>query len=151
MLLKLEGNPTACKAYLLAGAEQNEYPEAALEFAKLELAHRAAIENGFDRRSSGIKWTRPSDEEISSVEGRLGRGPVAELTEAELNAEAQYLEGGAELTCKASIKKTRNLLAMDDPDAADAERIRIANTGKIDIAHVLKKLCREETGGSTCS
>jgi hypothetical protein len=140
VLAKLEGRPAACKAYLLRGAERAEYGDATSEFMKLELAHKAAIENGFDRRASGIKWPKPSDAEISSVEERLGRGPAAELTRAELNAEAEYLDGKAEFICDASIKKTRNLLAMDDPDAADAERIRMANTANVDVARVMKRL-----------
>jgi len=149
VLLKLESNPAACKAYLLAGAEPNEFPQAVSELAMLAEAHRAAIENGFDRRSSGVKWTRPSDGEISDIEERLGRGPVAELTKTELDADAKYLDGEAEPVCAASIKKMKNLLAMDGPDAADAERIRMTNTGRIDIAHVLKT-CREQKAGA-CS
>jgi len=151
VLLTLESNPAACKAYRLAGAAKNQYAEAEPEFAKLELAHKAAIENGFDRRASGIKWPKPSNDEIYSVEQRLESGPVAELTQAELAAEAKYLDGEAELVCSAAVKKTRNLLAMDERDGADAERIRMANVGNTDIAHVLKTLCREEKNGRSCS
>jgi hypothetical protein len=151
VLLKLQDNPAACKAYLLAGASQSEYRELAAEFTKLELTHRAAIENGFDRRTSGIKWPKPSDEEIYDADQRLGRGPVAQLTEAEWRAEAKYLDGDAELLCSAAVKKARNMLAMDDPDAADAERIELSNIGKIDVARVLKKLCSNDANGGGCS
>lgn len=150
LLQKLENNPAACKAYLFFGAEKNEYPEAATELAKLDLAHRAAIENGFDRRVSGIIWTRPSDDEVLNIERQLERGPVAKLSDAEVSNGAKYLDGDAELACSASVKKMRNLLAMDDRDAADAERIRLTNTGKIDVAHVLDRLCREEKRDPAC-
>ena len=151
LLLKLESHPAACKTYLLAGAEGDETREAAPEFATLEQAYRAAIENGFKRRSGGIKWTRPSNGEISNIEERLGQGPAAKLTQDEFGAEARYLDGQAELVCSASIKKRKNLLAMDSPDAAEAQRIRMATTGRIDMAHVLKKLCPKEKAGVACS
>jgi hypothetical protein len=151
VLLKLESNPAACKAYLFAGGEENELPEARQEIAEGALAHRAAGENGFNRKMSGINWTRPNDEQIINIEGYLSRGPIAALTHAELMAEAKYLDGDAELLCSASIKKNRNLIAMDGRDAAHAKRILIANTGKIDLVRVLSKLCRDNGNGLACS
>jgi hypothetical protein len=73
------------------------------------------------------------------------------LTPAELMAEAEYLDGDAELFCSAFIKKSQNLMAMEGRDAAQAERILIANTGKIDIVRVLSKLCRGPANGLACS
>jgi hypothetical protein len=60
VLLKLENKPTACKAYLFAGGEENELPDARQEIIELALAHRAAEENGFNRKMSGLNWTRPN-------------------------------------------------------------------------------------------
>jgi hypothetical protein len=151
LLLKLENTPAACKANMFGGAEGDEFPEASQERAELALAHRAAEENGFNRKMSGINWTRPNDEQIIYVEGYLSRGPIAVLTRAELRAEAKYLDGDAELLCHASIKKARNLRVMNHRDAARAERILMANTGRIDLVRVLSKLCRERENGLACS
>jgi hypothetical protein len=151
VLLKLENKPLACKAYLFAGSEENELLEARQEMAESALAHRAAEENGFNRKMSGINWTRPDDEQIINVAGYLSRGPIAALTHAELMAEAKYLDGDAELLCSASIKKSRNLIAMDGRDAAHSKRILIANTGKIDLVRVLSKLCRDQSNDLACS
>jgi hypothetical protein len=151
VLLKLENKPLACKAHLFAGGEENEFPEARQEVAESALAFRAAVENGFNRKMSGINWTRPNDEQTINVYGYLSRGPIAALTHAELTAVAKYLDGDAELLCSASIKKSRNLLAMDGRDAAHAERILIANTSTIDLVRVLSKLCRDERNGLACS
>jgi hypothetical protein len=149
--LKLESNPPACKAYLLADGEQNEVQEAKQEAAELAFAHRAAVENGFNRKMSGINWTRPSGQQIINVHEYLGRGPIAALTPAELTAEAKYLDGEAELVCSGSIKRSRNLMAMAGRDAAYIKRILIANSEKIDIVHVLSKLCRDQRNGLVCS
>jgi hypothetical protein len=151
LLLKLENNPSACKAYLFAGGEQNELEEAKQEVAELALAQEAAVENGFNRKMSGINWTRPSDEQIFNVYGYLSRGPIAALTPAELTAEAKYLDGEAELVCSGAIKRIRNLVAMAGRDAAYIKRILIANSDKIDIVQVLSKLCRDQKNGSACS
>jgi hypothetical protein len=40
---------------------------------------------------------------------------------------------------------------MNGADAARAERILIANTGKTDLGHVLSKLCRDKGNGLACS
>jgi hypothetical protein len=149
--LRLEGNPPVCKAHLLADGEQNELQEAPQEVAELSLAHRAAIENGFNRKMSGINWTRPSSQQIINVHEYLGRGPIAALTDAELTAEAKYLDGEAELVCSGSIKRSRNLIAMAGRDAAYIKRILISNSDKIDIVQVLSKLCRDERHGLACS
>jgi hypothetical protein len=152
LLLKLENNPRACKAYLLGGAEMDEFPDARRERAELGSAHLAALQNGFDRQQAGnIRWTRPSDDEIIEVNDQLGSGPIAEVTYDERNADEKYLDGDAGLTCSASIKKEKNLAAMNGPDAARAKRILIANTGKIDMGHVLSKLCRDKGNGLACS
>jgi hypothetical protein len=151
VLLKLENKPLACKAFLFAGSEENEFPEARQEVAEAALAFRTAVENGFNRKMSGINWTRPDDEQIINVYGYLSRGPIAALTHAELTAVAKYLDGDAELICSAAIKKSRNLLAMDGRDAAQAKRILIANTGKIDLVRVLSKLCRDHGDDLACS
>jgi hypothetical protein len=73
------------------------------------------------------------------------------VTYDERNADEKYLDGDARLTCSASIKKEKNLAAMNGPDAARAKRILIANTGKIDMGHVLSKLCRDKDHGLACS
>jgi hypothetical protein len=150
-LLKLEGNPLLCKSYLLAGAAPGEFPEAAQEIERAGLAHLAAMENGFDRKTDGISWTKPNDEQVFDLAGQLSHGPVAMLTQAELRAEASYLDGDAELLCSASIKKHKNLLAMESHEAARAQRILIGNTSRIDFARVLSRLCRNQDNGLDCS
>lgn len=149
--LKLENNPPACKAYLLANGEQNELQEAKQEAAEIALAHRAAVENGFNRKMSGINWTRPSGQQIINIHEYLGRGPIAALTPAELMAEAKSLDGEAELVCSGAIKRSRNLMAMAGRDAAYIRRVLISNSDKIDIVHVLSKLCRDQRNGLVCS
>jgi ATP-dependent 26S proteasome regulatory subunit len=72
--------------------------------------------------------------------GAARKRTAAALTQAESTAVAKYVEGEAALVCSAAVKKARNLVAMDDGDSADAERIRMANTGNIDIARMMKRL-----------
>jgi hypothetical protein len=151
ILLKLENNPHACKAYMFAGSEEDELPEATREIAEATLAHRAADENGFNRKMSGVTWTTPNVEQLINIERYLSRGPIAALTHAELTAEVKYLDGDAGLLCSAAIKKSRNLRVMGDHDAAMAARILMTNTGKIDLVRVLSELCREQGSGSECS
>ena len=95
--------------------------------------------------------TQPSDGEILNFLLRLIRGPVAAYTDAEVDADAKYLDGEAPLLCSAAVKQQENLLAMDGPNGADAARVLIANTGKVDIAQVVKKLCRDEKTSPACS
>jgi hypothetical protein len=152
LLLKLENNPAGCKAYLFGGAENDEFPDARQERAEAWSVDRAALENGFDRQlAGGISWTRPSDDEIIEIEDHLGSGPVAELTYDELTAEAKYVDGDAKPICSGAIKKNKNLVAMAGPDAAHTKRILIANTGKIEVARVLSRLCRDKRNGLACS
>jgi hypothetical protein len=152
LLLKLENNPRACKAYLLGGAEADEFPDARQERAELASAHQAALENGFDRQQAGaISWAWPSDDELIEVNDLLSSGPAIELTYDERRADERYLNGDATLTCSAHIKKEKNLAAMSGPDAAHARRILLANTGRIDVGHVLSKLCRDQGNGLACS
>lgn len=151
VLLKLAADPPACKAYVLAGAEANEFPRARQEFAALERANRAAIENGFDRKMRGENRTSPSDAEIADIYDSLGSGPVDALTPAELAAEARDLDSDAELRCRARIKREKNLAALDDRDAARIERILLTTLAGVDIAGALSKLCREQGNGLVCS
>ena len=151
LLLKLEDNPPQCKSYMLAGAQADELLEARPEADRLSSIWLAAIENGFSRRTSGIGWTKPNDEQSLNIWVQVKRGPIATLTQAELEAAAEYLDGDAQLVCSGSIKESRNLLAMESREAAYAKRVLIANTGKIDIARVLSKLCREKNSGLNCS
>ena len=114
-------------------------------------AHRAAMENGFERRMNGNSWTQPDDPETIDVMRNLSQRPIAALTGAELTASTKYLDGDPELACGAAIKKSRNLMAMHDGDAARARRILIANTARIDIVNVISKICRELNDGWSCS
>jgi hypothetical protein len=114
-------------------------------------AHRAAMENGFERRMNGIRWTQPGDQETIDVMRYLSQGPVAALTGAELKATAQYLDGDPGLACSAAIKKSRNLMAMPDGDAARASRSLMANTARIDIVKVISRICRELNDGWSCA
>lgn len=150
VLLKLKSRPLLCKSYSLAGAGRNEFRQAAREIEQLGMAHLAAAENGFNRKTRGNNWTKPSDREFIDISGQLSRGPVEMLTQAELKAEANYLNGEPELLCSASIKRQENLLAMDSYDAARAQRVLLANTATVNLPLVLSRLCREQNSGLTC-
>jgi hypothetical protein len=76
---------------------------------QLWYAHRAAIENGFERRMNGIRWTRPDDQMTIDVMRNLSQGPIVALTDAELSAITKYLDGAPELICSAYIKESGNL------------------------------------------
>jgi hypothetical protein len=108
LLSDLENKPLACKAYLFAGGMADELLQAKPNDQLAWLAHRAAMQNGFERRLSGIGWMRPDEKDTADVMRFLGRGPIAALTPAELTATANYLDGDANLTCSAAIKKTKN-------------------------------------------
>jgi hypothetical protein len=147
VLLKLRDNPAACKQFLLVGAETDELPDAKAEIEQSWHADLAAAEDGFSRRMSGVKWATPSDSQILNVERYLRRAPVATLTQAEIEAEAKYPDGDAELICSARIKKA----ALSPRDAAYPQRVMMSNTGNIDIAAALRKLCRENKDATACS
>ena len=151
VLHKLEDYPAACKAYLVGGPENNEFPQARQELAELSVIHRAAAENGFERKLRGASWIRPNDDETFYVQEYLSRGPIAVLTRTELSAALKYIDGEPEHFCSGAIKIVRNLLFMNDRDAARAARVLLANTGKIDIVHVLSRLCREKGSDLDCS
>jgi hypothetical protein len=151
VLLKLQDRPAACKSFLFAGAETDEFPDAKQEIEQGWLAHLAAIENGFDRKMSGVTRVKPDDNQLFNVAQSLRLGPIAMLTQAEFEVEAEYPGGDAGLICSAGIKKHRNLAALSSRDAAYAERVLMSNTGNIDIADVLAKLCRENSQGAACS
>ncbi|UEM12114.1 hypothetical protein J4G43_048090 [Bradyrhizobium barranii subsp. barranii] len=150
-LLKLASDPLACKSYLLAGSQPGEFADAAQEFADLGSAHRAAIENGFERKMKGVARAEPSDAELAAIETQLRLGPFAELTRQELGAQSRYLGGNAALMCSAATKKQLNLLSMDSADSASASRMRRARNYNIDVAEVRAKLCREPGNGLSCS
>lgn len=150
-LLKLRDNPAACKNFLLAGSETDEFPEAKGEIEQGWQAHLAAVEDGFARRASGVKWTTPSDSTIMNVERYLSRSPVETLTQAEIEAEAKYPGGDPALVCSANIKKAQNLVAMSSKDAAYSQRVIMSNTGNIDIAAMLDKRCQDKKDAAACS
>ena len=151
LLGDLENKPLACKAFLLAGGMADDLLQAQPDDTLVWSAHRAAMENGFERRMNGNSWTRPDDPETIEVMRHLSQGPVAALTGAELTATAQYLDGDPELACSAAIKQSRNLMAMPDGDAARARRSLMANTARVDIAKVISRICRELNEGWSCA
>jgi hypothetical protein len=151
VLLKLQDQPLACKTYLLAGAPNHDSLDVGHEIAEVASAERSAEDNGFNRKREGVRWTEPNDQQINNVFAYLRRGPIDVLTPAELAAEANYLDGDAQLTCSGSIKEHRNLLAMRESDAAYAQRILIANTAKVDLPKALSKLCGEQKSEPACS
>jgi len=75
------------------GGMADELLQAKPDDQLLWFAHKAALQNGFERRLSGIGWTRPNEKETTDVMWFLGRGPIAALTPAELTATANYLDG----------------------------------------------------------
>lgn len=151
LLHDLENKPLACRTFLFAGGMADGLLPAQPDDTLVWYAHRAAMENGFERRMSGIRWTRPDDPKTIDVMRNLSRGPVAVLTSSELTATAKYLDGDPELACSAAIKELRNLMALHDGDAAQARRILMANTAAIDVADVLSRICRELNEGWSCS
>jgi hypothetical protein len=150
LLLDLENKPLACRAFLFAGGMADELLQAKPDDQLAWLAHRAAMQNGFERRLSGIAWTKPDDKEIAAVMRYLDRGPIAALTPAELTATAAYLDGDPHLACSAAIKEARNLRAMDAADAARVRRIFMANSARIDVARVISSICAESNNGWSC-
>jgi hypothetical protein len=151
LLRDLENKPLACRAFLFAGGMADNLLQAQPDDTLVWSAHRAAMENGFERRMNGIRWTQPGDQETIDVMRYLSQGPVAALTGAELKATAQYLDGDPGLACSAAIKKSRNLMAMPDGDAARASRSLMANTARIDIVKVISRICRELNDGWSCA
>jgi len=151
LLRDLESKPLACRAFLFAGGMADELPQAKPDDLLAWFAHQAAMQNGFERRLSGIGWTRPNEKETVDVMRFLGRGPVAALTPDELTATANYLDGDPDLVCSAAIKEARNLAAMDAADAARVRRVLMANSAATDAAKVISKVCAELNNGWSCS
>jgi hypothetical protein len=151
LLHDLENRPLACRTFLFAGGMADDLLPAQPDDTLVWYAHRAAMENGFERRMNGIRWTRPDDPKTIDVMRNLSRGPIAALTNAELTATAKYLDGDPELACSAAIKQSRNLMALHDGDAARARRILMANTAAIDMVKVISRICREHNDGWSCS
>jgi hypothetical protein len=150
LLRDLENKPLACRAFLFAGGMADELPQAKPDDQLAWFAHQAAMQNGFERRLSGIGWTRPNEKEIADVMRFLGRGPIAALTPAELTATADYLDGDPDLVCSAAIKEASNLTAMGAADAARVQRVLMANSARIDVAKVISKICAEPNNGWSC-
>ena len=150
LLRDLENKPLACRAFLFAGGMADELPQAKPDDQLAWFAHQAALQNGFERRLSGIGWTRPNEKETADVMRFLGRGPIAALTPAELTATANYLDGDPDLACSAAIKEAWNLTAMDAADAARVRRVLMANSARIDVAKVMSKICAEPNKGWSC-
>jgi len=148
LLRDLEHKPLACRAFLYAGGMADELLQAKPDDTILRFAHRAALRNGFDRRMSGIRWSRPDYDELVDVLRDLARGPVVPLTVAEIKARANYIDGDPGLVCSAAIKETGNLTALGDAEAARVKRILMANTARIDAAKVLAKVCVDDIGWS---
>jgi len=151
LLHDLENKPLACRTFLFAGGMADDLLPAQPDDTLVWYAHRAAMKNGFERRMNGNSWTQPDDPETIDVMRNLSQGPIAALTGAELTASTKYLDGDPELACGAAIKRSRNLMAMHDGDAARARRILMANTARIDIVNVISKICRELNDGWSCS
>jgi hypothetical protein len=148
LLHALENKPLACRAFLFAGGMADDLLQAQPDDALVGSAHRAAMENGFERRMNGISWTRPDDQETVDVMRNLSEGPIAALTGAELTATTKYLDGAPELACSAAIKQSSNLMAMHDGDAARVRRILMANTARIEIVGVISRFAANlMTGG----
>jgi hypothetical protein len=151
LLHDLESRPLACRAFLFAGGMADDLVPAQPDDALSASAHRAAMENGFERRMNGVRWAQPDDQQIIDVMRYLDREPVAALTSAELTATAKYLDGDPQLACSAAIKQSKNLMAMPDGEAARARRILMANTARIDIVNVISKVCRQLNDGWSCA
>ncbi|MBR1206461.1 MULTISPECIES: hypothetical protein [unclassified Bradyrhizobium] len=150
LLRDLENKPLACRAYLFAGGMADDLPQAKPDDQLLWLAHRAALQNGFERRRSGISLARADGKETADVMRAIGRGPIATLTPAELTATGNYLDGDPNLACSAAIKEALNLTAMEVAEAARFRRILMANTARIDVAKVMSKICAEPNNGWSC-
>jgi hypothetical protein len=151
LLHDLENRPLACRAFLFAGGMADDLVPAKPDDTLLASAHRAAMENGFERRMNGARWAQPDDQQTIDVMRYLSQGPIAAQTGAELTATTKYLDGDPQLACSAAIKQSQNLMAMPDGDAARARRILIANTARIDIARVISRICRELNDGWSCA
>lgn len=149
LMRRLQSRPASCKAYLLAGAEPDELPDAQPELTVLAFANRNAARDGFARRN-GSSPIPEDDVAIAALLRDLDRGPAVGLTEAELQARAKYLDGDAALLCSAAIKQAQNMLAMDSHASATLGRIKMASTSDIDLIRVLNRLCREQGSDLDC-
>jgi len=150
LLRALESKPLACRAFLYVGGMADELLQAKPDDRLAWFAHQAALKNGFERRLSGIGGPKYDAKDAAQAKRFLGRGPVAELTPAELTAKADYLDGDPQLACSAAIKEAQNLTAMDAADAARIRRILMANTARIDASEVLSRICIVPNSGWSC-
>jgi hypothetical protein len=156
VLDKLKATPSDCKAFLLAGSQGDDFQAARPEINEAVAAHKAAFQNGFDRRSQGVTWSQPLDSTILYDDQQLAMQPLA-LSPAELQALAKRVNGDATQLCSGSIKRLKNLLARDPSEAARIEREHIQFTDRVDWVKVQRELCRQqreqggEPGGFVCT
>ena len=153
VLGKLKKAPSDCKAFLLAGARNDDFQDAKLELNESSAAHHAAIQNGFDRKSQGVTWSPPPDSAILDDERSLSLQPQA-LSPAELQAQAKYVDGDAAQYCSGSIKQLTNLLSRAPSEAARIKREQIYLTNQIAWVRVMGTLCRgqgDRSGGLVCT
>jgi hypothetical protein len=143
VLDKLKATPWDCKAFLLAGSQGDDFQAARREINEGVAAHKAAFQNGFDRRSQGVTWRQPSDSTILRDDQQLAMQPLP-LSPAELEALADHVNGDATQYCSGSIKRLKNLLARDPSEAARIEREHIQFTDRVDWVKVQRELCRQQ-------
>ena len=153
VLNRLKGNPSACKAFLLTGSRGDDFPSAGREMDELAATIRAAEENGFNRKKTGVNWIKPGDKEMLDNYRSVDLGPER-LSAAELDALAKDADGDDELYFSAWIKRLKNLLSRCRSEAAYIERQRMSLTSWPDWMKAMLDVCRRsnvESSGLVCS
>lgn len=147
VLYRLRATPADCKAFLLTGSRSDDFPNARPELNERVAAGRAAISNGFERRSQGISWTPPSNNSSLRDDRALALHPQP-LSRAELQALEDYTDGDATQYCNGSIRRLENLLSRPPKEAARIARDQLDRLRHVNWLKVAKTVCHEQEGQS---
>jgi len=153
VLYRLRATPADCKAFLLTGARPDDFPNARPELNEWVSAGRAAVSNGFERKSAGVTWTPPSDNSYYRDDRSLIQRPQP-LSRDEMQPLEDYTDADATHYCYGSIKRLENLLARSPIEAARIARGQINSVARVDWVKVAKTVCREQqgqSGGMVCT
>ena len=132
MLDKLKATPWDCKAFLLAGSQGDDFQAARPEINEGVAAHKAAFQNGFDRKSQGVIWRQPSDSTILHDDQQLAMRPLA-LSPAELEALADHVNGDATQHRSGRIKLLKIFWREIRAKALGIEREHIQFTDQVGL------------------
>lgn len=143
VLSRLAATPTACKAFLLVGSEEGDFPHAQAEIANWVDAQNAAVVNGFERKRSGTPWVQADAWHMVGLLRSLELGPET-LAPAELKAvrSDNEVDRDPAVYCSAEIKRAKNLLAKNAEKAAEIMRQRMSWSDAKELLAEEAALCR---------